>query len=76
MFDMEHNVNKIKYYRNLLGLTQQGLSDLCGISQNSISEIENGSGVSLSHASRIWFSMYELDNNIKFDDIFLLQTYL
>lgn len=37
------NIQKnIKYFRNLRGLTQEKLGELCGISHDYISEIERG----------------------------------
>ena len=34
--------NKVKYFRELLGFTQSKLSDLTGISQPMLSQIEKG----------------------------------
>lgn len=45
--------NCIALRRKKLGLSQTQLSELSGISRNSISEIESGSGVSLINAFRI-----------------------
>lgn len=45
--------NRLKIYRISNKLSQEELGQKTGLSQNTISAIENGAGLSLSHAFRI-----------------------
>lgn len=45
--------NRLKLYRIANKLSQTELAQKTGLSQNTISAIENGSGLSLSHAFRL-----------------------
>ena len=65
--------NNIKKFRLSLGYTQKQLADLCGVSQNTISDLENNncgctaylSGIICSVLGRTWDEVfyYVKDNN-------------
>lgn len=41
--------NKVKFYREKVGLTQQGLSDKSGVSRNTISALETQDNVNVTY---------------------------
>lgn len=57
--------NNLFYYRKIFNLTQTDLSKICGLSKNTISAIENGSGLTLDHAIMIAERL-----KVRFDYIF------
>lgn len=41
--------NKVKFYREKAGLTQQGLSDKSGVSRNTISNLETQEDINVTY---------------------------
>jgi len=45
--------NKVKYYRELAGLTQEDLSEKSEVSRNTISSLETGSNTNVTYDTMI-----------------------
>lgn len=60
--------NKVTYHRKMKGITQSKLAELCGISQNTISDIENFKHMPTAlHAALICEAL-----NCKFEECFFI----
>ncbi|EOW9223423.1 helix-turn-helix transcriptional regulator [Vibrio cholerae] len=64
-------MNKIKQYRNTVGVTQKELGELLGVGQSTIDRYESGvRKINYQIAWKIVDSLNQLGANCSFDDVF------
>lgn len=64
-------MNKLKDFRNRIGVTQKNVADLVGVRQGTIARYESGArDFNITMARKIVFALNIMGSNCTFDDVF------
>jgi len=64
-------LNRVKGYRTMLGITQEEMASIIGVSINTYRKMEdNPDTFKIEHANKFLQEVNKVDSSVKMDDIF------
>lgn len=64
-------MNRVKGYRTMLGITQEEMASILGVSINTYRKMEeNPEAFKIEHANKFLQEVNKIDSSVKMDDIF------